>query len=128
MRFDKRWWLIALTTLLMLLPAASEAQTADGRPGAQSTLRRNIAIGAIFGVPGGLVFGENVLGQRLDVPHGPDMLLGAGMGAGIGALVGAILSGGARPVSSPSRSAVSVLPVVTPSRKALLIAVAPRRP
>ena len=41
-------------------------------------------------------------GRKLDMPHGPDMLLGAGIGAGMGALITQIRSGMDRP---PTRRA-----------------------
>jgi hypothetical protein len=50
--------------------------------------RHPVLFGALLGVGPGILFGEVVLGQGADFPHGPDMLIGAGIGAGIGALIG----------------------------------------
>ena len=44
-------------------------------------------IGTGIGFGGGLVFGEYYFGRHLDMPHGPDMLLGGMIGASAGALV-----------------------------------------
>ncbi|GEM_PF-3997514 len=82
-----------------------------------------IAFGAIAGGCAGLVFGEYVLGRKLDVPHGPDMLLGAGIGATVGALIGWVVPLG-EPAASNSKRSASVAPLLSPSRKALVITLA----
>ena len=53
--------------------------------------RHPVLFGALVGVAPGVVFGEFELGRRGDMPHGPDMLVGAGIGAGLGSLVGLVV-------------------------------------
>jgi hypothetical protein len=81
-------------------------------------------IGAGIGAAGGVVLGEVWLGQGLDFPHGPDMLIGAGIGAGAGAVVGALLSRSApkaAPGGTKTRGSVVVVPLVSRSRQAVLV-------
>jgi hypothetical protein len=56
---------------------------------ARSPLSRGawIALGTGIGFGGGAVFGEYYFGRHLDMPHGPDMIMGGAMGAGDGALI-----------------------------------------
>jgi hypothetical protein len=146
MRFDPRKGFSALAAIIALLPAVSGAQTMDRSVGEtralslstsvlqasgqetkeqRSTRGRNMAIGAAIGASVGVVLGEFCLGQGMDLPHGPDMLIGAGIGVGIGVGLGALFSGNGRTESpgSASKASVTVLPIVTPSRKALLLTV-----
>lgn len=79
-----------------------------------------IGIGVGVGAGAGLIFGEYVFGQGMDMPHGPDMLLGAGIGAGIGGLIAWAVtkpdSGGSRPSTT-----TTVMPVLSSSRKAIVM-------
>jgi hypothetical protein len=100
---------------------ASGQETKEQR----STRGRNMAIGAAIGAGVGVVLGEFWLGQGMDLPHGPDMLIGAGIGVGIGVGLGALFSRTGRTESRgpASKASVTVFPIVTPSRKALLLTV-----
>jgi len=89
------------------------------------TRGKKIAIGAAIGGGVGIVVGEYWLGRGLDMPHGPDMLLGAGIGAGLGALIAWATTGNESDVSQ-SKSSVSVVPVLSPSHKSLLVTLALR--
>jgi hypothetical protein len=66
----------------------------SGSPGSQQRGwigRHPVLFGALVGVAPGVVFGEYQLGRKGDMPHGPDMLVGAGIGAGLGSLVGLVV-------------------------------------
>ncbi len=52
--------------------------------------RQKIVRGAAIGGGVGVVVGEYGFGRGLNMAHGPDMLLGAGIGAGLGALIAAL--------------------------------------
>jgi len=80
------------------------------------TRGQRIAIGAAIGGGAGLVFGEYVLGRKLDMPHGPDMLLGAGIGASVGAMIAWAISPD-EPAASNSKRGMSVAPLLSPSRR-----------
>jgi hypothetical protein len=84
-----------------------------------------IALGAAIGGGIGAVVGEHWFGRGLDMPHGPDMLLGAGMGAGVGAIIAAAVT---EKKSNPSTrtSSVTMIPIFSPSRKSLLMRLALR--
>ena len=103
--------------VITLLPRASAAQTFVAMPGdssfhgsiagiagahasllsrarqpdkpARSPLSRRawIALGTGIGFGGGMVFGEYYFGRHLDMPHGPDMVMGGAIGAGAGAVI-----------------------------------------
>jgi hypothetical protein len=82
-------------------PLLSMARQSD-RP-ARPPLSRGgwIALGTGIGFGGGLVFGEYYFGRRLDLPHGPDMLIGGAIGAGAGALIAWLATRGSN--RSPSK-------------------------
>jgi hypothetical protein len=74
---------------------------------------------ALLGFGGGLVFGEYYFGRRLDMPHGPDMLLGGMIGAGAGAIIGALMDMAAADkhvVYAATARTVRVTPTLTPTR------------
>lgn len=75
-------------------PVLSMAAQPD-RP-ARSPLSRAgwIALGTGIGFGGGMVFGEYYFGRHLDLPHGPDMVMGGAIGAGAGALVAWLVTRG----------------------------------
>lgn len=60
--------------------------------------------------------GEYVFGRALDMPHGLDMLIGAGIGATIGGLAARSSADATKP-----KGAISVVPVIARARKAVLI-------
>ena len=82
-----------------------------------------MAIGAGIGGGVGVVVGEYYFGRKLDMAHGPDLLLGAGIGASAGALIAWALTGN-KSGASNSKSSVSVVPVLSPSQKALVVTLA----
>jgi hypothetical protein len=74
---------------------------------------------ALLGFGGGLVFGEYYFGRRLDMPHGPDMLLGGMIGAGAGAIIGALMDMAAADkhvVYAATARTVRVAPTLSPTR------------
>lgn len=79
-----------------------------------------IAIGAAAGAGAGAVFGEYVFGRGMDMPHGPDMLLGAGLGAGVGSFVAWLATRGRSGVSTDRRGLI-VAPIVSPARKSVVV-------
>jgi hypothetical protein len=91
--------------------------TASARAGLSR--KDHVLIGLVAGAGAGVFFGEIVLGQRLDLPHGPDMLLGAAMGAGVGALTGFAVGSALRADTKMGR--VSVAPVVSKTKKAVVL-------
>jgi hypothetical protein len=102
----------------------SSAQAApQGTTGKAMTRRVRIAIGAGIGSGGGVVVGEYFFGRKLDMAHGPDMVVGAGIGAGAGALIAWALTGDESGASN-SRNVVGVVPVLSPSRKGLVVTLA----
>jgi hypothetical protein len=102
----------------------SSAQAApQGATGKAMTRGKKIAIGAGIGGGVGVLVGEYYFGRKLDMAHGPDMLGGAGIGAGAGALIAWALTGGESGASN-SKSSVGVAPVLSPSRKALVVTLA----
>jgi hypothetical protein len=103
------------------VPTRETAPQSSGAP-RKLTGGQRIAIGAAIGGCVGLVFGEYVFGRELDMPHGPDMLLGAGIDASVGALIAWAMSPG-EPAASNLRG-VSVAPLLSPSRKALGVTLA----
>ena len=72
---------------------------------ARSPLSRRawIALGSGIGFGGGMVFGEYYFGRHLDMPHGPDMVLGGAIGAGAGAVIAWLVTRNG-PARSPSRN------------------------
>ena len=104
---------------------SSAQATPQATSGSGLTRGKKIAIGAAIGGAIGVVVGEYWFGRGLDMAHGPDMLLGAGMGASLGALVAGVVT---EKKSSPSTrtSSVTVIPVFSPSRKSLLMTLALR--
>jgi hypothetical protein len=100
------------------LDVSSEQAASQRISGGGLTRGDRIAIAAAIGGGIGAVVGEYLFGRALDMPHGPDMLLGAGLGATLGALSVALTES----KSSPStKSSVTVIPVFLPSRKSLLM-------
>ena len=95
------------------VPTSSTARVGMSRGG-------KIAVGAAIGAAAGLVFGEVVLGQGLDIEHGPDMLIGAGAFAVVGALIAKSMAGPASPTAIP-RKAISIAPVLSKSTKAVVV-------
>ena len=63
---------------------------------ARSPLSRRawIALGSGIGFGAGMAFGEYYFGRHLDMPHGPDMVMGGAIGAGAGALVAWLVTRG----------------------------------
>jgi hypothetical protein len=104
------------------VPTRETAPQPSGAP-RKVTRGQRIAIGAVIGGGVGLVFGEYVFGRKLDMPHGPDMLLGAGIGASVGALIAWAMFPGEAAASNFKRG-VSVAPLLSPSRKALVVMLA----
>jgi hypothetical protein len=142
-----RCWLGGLAMAMMLFPSGVAAQTAarslDEFEGSTLVAKANasftqvapqgvgekglsrskkIAIGAAIGAGIGAVFGEYQFGRKMDMPHGPDMLLGAGLGAGVGAVITRILTRDGS--ATNSKSSVSAFPVVSASRKAWAVTLA----
>jgi len=142
-----RCWLGELAVAMMLFPSGVGAQTtapsldefegsnivakanASLTPAAPQGVgekdlsrRKKIVIGAAIGSGIGAVFGEYQFGRKMDMPHGPDMLLGAGIGAGLGALITRILTRDGP--AADSKSFVSASPVLSASRNALLVTLA----
>ena len=102
----------------------SSAQAApQGATGKAMTRRKRIAIGAGIGGGVGVVVGEYYFGRTLNMAHGPDMVVGAGIGAGVGALIAWALTGDESGAAN-SRNVVGVAPVLSPSRKALVVTLA----
>jgi hypothetical protein len=81
-------------------PQLSMARQSD-QPARPSQSRGGwIALGTGIGLGGGLVFGEYYFGRHLDLPHGPDMMIGGAIGAGAGALIAWLATRGSH--QSPS--------------------------
>lgn len=76
-----------------------------------------IALGAGIGGGAGLVVGEYVFGRMLDLPHGPDMVLGGAIGAGTGALIAWRITRG----TPDANASLTVSPVITRSQKGLFV-------
>ena len=83
------------------------------------TRSQRVAIGVLVGGGVGAVAGEYLLGQKLDIAHGPDMLLGFGIGACAGALI-ALSTSQDQPQHRDSSRSVRVVPLLSSSRRALL--------
>jgi hypothetical protein len=109
------------------IAASSYASSPQSPPQATSgrglTRGQKIAIGAAVGAGIGAVIGEYAFGRGLDMAHGPDMLLGGGIGAALGALIARAATGNESGGSKP-KSSVTVVPVLSPSRKSLLMTLA----
>ncbi len=105
---------------LYVSSAQSAPQAAIGKA---MTRRKAIAIGAGIGGGVGVVVGEYYFGRKLDMAHGPDMLVGAGVGAGAGALIAWALTGD-KSGASNFKSSVGAVPVLSSSLKALVVTVA----
>ena len=102
----------------------SSAQAApQGATEKAMTLGKWIVVGAGIGGGIGVVVGEYYFGRKLDMAHGPDMLVGAGIGASAGALIAWAVTGD-KSGASNSKSSVGVAPVLSPSRKALVVTLA----
>jgi len=80
--------------------------------------RQKILISTGAGAVGGLLVGEYYFGRKLDVAHGPDMLLGAGIGAGIGALLSWTVT---KRHPSIANLPFRVGAVIAPTRKSLTV-------
>jgi hypothetical protein len=80
-------------------------------------------IGAVAGGVGGCLLGELILGQQLDFPHGPDMLIGAGIGAALGTWAGSAAHRNSVSTAAPApkKKGLSVIPVVSSKTKAVIV-------
>lgn len=105
------------------LSVSSAQAVPQGATGKAMARGKKIAIGAGIGGGVGVLVGEYYFGRKLDMAHGPDMLVGAGIGAGAGALIAWALTGGASGAFN-AKSSASVAPVLSPSRKALVVTLA----
>ncbi len=136
--------LLFAAVVLMALPAPALAQTQTGRIDADSfqsalarvefeaaeptaapvptTLSRKQRTWIGFGVGAlaGCFIGEYWLGQGLDFPHGPDMLIGAGVFGTVGALL-ARHSGIKSPSPASPKRAITIAPVLSKSTKAAVV-------
>jgi hypothetical protein len=92
-------------------PVLSMAPQPDRRARSPLSRARWIALGTGIGFGGGMVFGEYYFGRHLDLPHGPDMVMGGPIGAGVGALVAWLVTRGG------SNQSPSMLPTTDRSRK-----------
>ena len=75
-----------------------------------------IALGTGIGFGAGLVFGEYYFGRHLDMPHGPDMIMGGGIGAGTGALIARLVTR-----NGSARSNPTLVPVFTARTKGVAV-------
>jgi hypothetical protein len=115
--------LLIVALALSVLPVAAHAQapSASAQTAAKNGSRTtSTVLGAAIGAGAGLVIGEFWFGKALDLPHGPDMLIGAGIFGAAGALIGWAL-GGSEPATAITLSkGFSVAPVLSKSRKAVV--------
>jgi hypothetical protein len=105
-RFDTR-------ALDAAIAGAHSGQAQSSRPSGKEV---RILAGVGIGGGLGLIFGEYVFGRTMDMPHGPDMLLGAA----IGGTVGGLIAWHASRDSVPSRgfgTDFAVAPLVTRSTR-----------
>jgi len=115
--------LLVVALALSVLPAAAYAQTppAGGQATTENGSRtKNIVIGAAIGAGAGVLIGEYWLGQALDLPHGPDMLIGAGIFGTVGALIGWALGSSEPATAVALGKGFSVAPVLSKSKKAVV--------
>ena len=86
-----------------------------------------IGIGAGIGAAGGLLVGCPLFGQTLDIPHGVDMLMGAGIFAAAGAVIAAAIdrkSSAGRAAPAAPKKAITIAPVLSKSTKAVVVRLA----
>jgi hypothetical protein len=105
---------------LYALSPQSPPQETSGRG---LTRGQKTAIGALVGAGIGAAIGEYAFGRGLDLAHGA--VLGGGIGAALGALIARARTGNESGGSKPKNS-VTVVPLLSPSRKSLLVTLALR--
>lgn len=112
-------WLFAITSIAWAcIPTGLHGQTVADEVKPEASRGTKILLGALVGAGAGAAWGEYYLGRMKDVPHGPDMLIGAGLGAGVGALIVAVVTGDRRPATE-QESRVVVVPVLSLNRPAM---------